>query len=63
MMPKPDKPKELPVPTRTSAQVQEAAEAQRQQAFAEMSASNWLTGGLGVPDQKNKTTAVRLLGG
>ena len=63
MMPKPKDPKEIPVPNRTSAQVQEAAEQQRQLQYVENSASNWLTGGLGVPDNKNKTSAVKLLGG
>lgn len=57
------KPQNIPVPTRTSTQVQEAAEQQRQALVSETSATNWLTGGLGVDEKKLKTGAASLLGG
>lgn len=63
MMPKAPKVKELPTPSRTSAEVQQAAEQQRAAIAAETSATNWLTGGLGVNEKRVKTGASALLGG
>ena len=63
MPPKLPNPKNIPVPSRSDAQVQEAANQQRQKIASEGVASNWLTGGLGVKNDKLSTVAAQLLGG
>ena len=64
LMPKaPPAPKEVPVPSRTTPQIQQAAAQQQAAMQADMGASNWLTGGLGVDEDKIKSSGVKLLGG
>ncbi len=55
--------KDIPVPTRSSEQVQRDADNQRQRVAGETSSVSWLTGGLGVPKNMQKFSAAQLLGG
>lgn len=62
-IPKPAAPP--PVPNRTDAQVQEAADEQRRLLANKSKSQSWLTGGLGVPRSANNYggAASRMLGG
>lgn len=60
-VPKPEKPP--PVPSRTDAEVQAAAEEERRRQFASSRGSSLLTGGLGVPRGSFSTAGARLLSG
>ncbi len=55
--------KDVPVPSRTDAEVQSAADEERRKQFAAGRASSWLTGGLGVGRGSVQTAGAKLLSG
>jgi len=61
--PKMPKVKDIPVPSRTDAEVQQAAEEERRRQFAASRATGWLTGGLGVSRNQYSSAGAKLLSG
>ena len=61
--PKMPKVKNIPVPSRTDAETQSAAEEERRRQFASSRGTGWLTGGLGVPRSSFQSAGARLLSG
>lgn len=60
--PKMPKVEKIPVPNRTDAEVQAAADEERKRSAASR-ASSWLTGGLGVPRGGFSSAGAQLLSG
>lgn len=63
LMPKMPDVHNVAVPSRSDADVQNAANEQRRKIASETKVSDWLTGGLGVPRGQQAYTATKLLGG
>ena len=63
MIPKPPKVRNINVPTRSSAEVQSAADEARRKINSEDTAFNWLTGGAGIVQNKNDYAATKMLSG
>jgi hypothetical protein len=55
--------KDIAVPSRSSSEVQMAAEEERRKIAASSKSVSWLTGGLGVPKSNQNYAASKLLSG
>lgn len=63
LTPKVPKVKDVPVPDRSSSEVQAAADEQRRTISNKSKAMSWLTGGVGVPRASQTFAAAKLLSG
>jgi hypothetical protein len=63
LSPKVPKVKDIPVPDRSSSEVQQAADEQRRAITNKSKALSWLTGGVGVPRSSQTFAAAKLLSG